>query len=349
MKYTENNKPLVCMMTNSTCYKGTSKMKIRGILWHSTAANNPTIKRYVQPSDNDPNRDRLLAIIGKNLYHNDWNHIYRKAGLNAWVGKLADGKISSVQTMPWDFEPWGCGKGRRGSCNDGWIQFEICEDDLTSREYFLSAYREAVELTAYLCKKYNINPHGSVEFKGIKVPTILCHQDSYKLGLGSNHADVYHWFNKFGYTMENVRDDVGKLLKNEVPVKVTYQVHAKGRWLPNVVDRTDYAGNFGQPVDAVFASADHCDLIYKVSLVGGKWLPEVKNREDFAGIIGKPIDRIMVKSTAGNTVHVQAHTGGKWLPPVTGYNEKDWRNGYAGNKGQKIDAIYIWADPIKKG
>jgi hypothetical protein len=47
MKYNENNKPLVCMMTQSTCYKGTSTMTPKGILWHSTGANNPTLKRYV--------------------------------------------------------------------------------------------------------------------------------------------------------------------------------------------------------------------------------------------------------------------------------------------------------------
>lgn len=47
MKYSNSNEPLQCMMTNSTCYKGTKKMSIKGILWHSTGANNPNLKRYV--------------------------------------------------------------------------------------------------------------------------------------------------------------------------------------------------------------------------------------------------------------------------------------------------------------
>ena len=47
MKYTKTNPPMSCIMTNSTCYKGTSTMQIRGILWHSTGANNPYLKRYV--------------------------------------------------------------------------------------------------------------------------------------------------------------------------------------------------------------------------------------------------------------------------------------------------------------
>ena len=43
MKYNANNKPLVCMMTNSTCYKQTRTMTPVGVLWHSTGANNPNL------------------------------------------------------------------------------------------------------------------------------------------------------------------------------------------------------------------------------------------------------------------------------------------------------------------
>ena len=136
MKYSTSNPPLVCMQTNSTCYKGTSKMQVKGVLWHSTGANNTTIRRYVQPSDNDPNKGALLAKIGKNTGGNDWNHISMQAGLNAWVGTLADRSVATVQTMPWDYKPWGCGSGSRGSCNSGWIQFEICEDNLANKSYF---------------------------------------------------------------------------------------------------------------------------------------------------------------------------------------------------------------------
>jgi hypothetical protein len=48
----------------------------------------------------------------------------------------------------------------------------------------------------------------------VNVPVILCHQDSYKLGLGNNHSDVYNWFNKYGKTMDNVRNDVAQILKD---------------------------------------------------------------------------------------------------------------------------------------
>lgn len=214
MKYNSNNKPLVCMQTNSTCYKGTNTMTVKGVLWHSTGANNPWLKRYVQPSDNASDRDKWLKLLGKNQYNNDWNHINRQAGLNCWIGKLADGTVTTVQTMPWNYRPWGCGSGSKGSCNNGWIQFEICEDALTDKNYFNKVYQEACEITAYLCTLYNLDPHGYQTLNGVKVPVILCHADSCKLGLGSNHGDVLHWFKKHGKTMDDVRDDVAALMKS---------------------------------------------------------------------------------------------------------------------------------------
>ena len=151
MKYNEKNKPLVCMMTQSTCYKGTRKFTPKGVLWHSTGANNPTLKRYVQPDDNASNKAELLALIGKNAYANDWNHIEREAGLNFWIGKLADGTVAAVQTMPWDYRPWGCGSGSKGSCNNTHIQFEICEDGLNDKSYWEAIYKEAINLILDEC------------------------------------------------------------------------------------------------------------------------------------------------------------------------------------------------------
>ena len=215
MKYNEKNKPQVCMMTQSTCYKGTRKFTPKGILWHSTGANNPNLKRYVQPDDKATDRASWLERLGKNQYGNDWNHIEHQAGLNFWIGKLADGTVTAVQTMPWDYRPRGCGSGSQGSCNDTHIQFEICEDALTDAAYFNACYKEACEMTAYLCKMFGINPKGTISYNGISVPTIIDHIGSHNLGLGSNHGDVQHWSRKYGKTMENVRNDVAALLAGD--------------------------------------------------------------------------------------------------------------------------------------
>ena len=158
MKYNNNNKPLECLLKSSTCYKQTTTMKPLGILVHSTGANNPKLSRYIQPNELNSNRNELQAIIGRNEYNTDWNHMQVKAGVNAFIGKLANGNVTTIQTLPWNYKPWGCGSGKNGSCNNGWIQFEICEDGLVDSKYFNKVYTEAVELTAYLCKLYNIDP-----------------------------------------------------------------------------------------------------------------------------------------------------------------------------------------------
>ena len=213
MRYTQQTPPLQCMMKNSTCYKGTRIMEVKGILWHSTGCNNPMLKRYVQPHESDTNYNEMIELIGKNTFNNDWNHIDHQAGLNAWIGKLANGEITTLQTMPWNYRPWGCGSGRNGSCNNGWIQFEICEDGLTDPIYFNKVYEEACQLTAYLCKLYNIDPYGTVNLNGTIIPTLTCHADAHNLGVGSNHGDINHWFPRFGKSMASVRDDVAKLLQ----------------------------------------------------------------------------------------------------------------------------------------
>lgn len=214
MLYSDSNKPLVCLQKNSYCYKNTRIMQIKGILFHSTGTNNPYLKRYVQPSDDDSNKSKLLSLLGKNNNKNDYNHCKLLSGLNAFIGKLDDGTVKTVQTMPWNYRPWGCGSGSKASCNDGWIQFEICEDNLYNRDYFNKVYNEAVELTAYLCKKYNLDPKGSVTFKGVSIPVITCHIDAHRLGFATNHGDVNHWFSKYNKSMSTVRDDVCKLLNS---------------------------------------------------------------------------------------------------------------------------------------
>lgn len=215
MKYTPSHPPIQCFMRQSTWYKDAGTTTVKGVLWHSTGANNPYISRYVQPDDNAIDRDEMLALLGVNKNGNDWNHITRQAGVHAWIGKLKDGTAATVQVGPWDKKAWGCGSGKKGSCNNGWIQFEICEDGLNNKAYFEAVYQDAVELTAYLCTLYKLDPLGSVRFCGVNAPVILCHQDSYRIGLGGNHGDVYTWFVRYGKTMDDVRADVARLMKGE--------------------------------------------------------------------------------------------------------------------------------------
>ena len=220
MKYSTKNQPLVCMLTQNVCYKNTGTMQVKGICWHDTASNNTYIKRYVQPSDNDPKKNELLSILGTNIYHNDWNHTNKQAGVNAFVGRFADGTITTCQTMPWNYRPWGVGSGSKGSINSGWIQFEICEDAMTNKTYFDGIFEEACQLTAYLCKMFNIDPNGYTMYNGVKVPNICCHGDATRLQVGQSHSDIYDWFPNFGNqykTMQPARDRVAQILSGVTP------------------------------------------------------------------------------------------------------------------------------------
>lgn len=274
MKYSASNKPIVCMQTQSKCYKQTSTGVPVGILWHDTGAGNPYIKRYLQPSDNDPKKNELLALLGKNQYANDWNHIQVDSGVNYFIGKLADGTVTTVQALPENYRPWGCGSGSKGSCNGSpyankspfWIQFEICDDGYGNASYFYKAYNEALELTAYLCKKYRIDPNGTYTYKDphkgipVTVPTILCHKDSYNLGLGSNHGDIYLWFKKYGKDMSTVRKDVTALIaaSNTPPVS------------PPVIDPAPEAPK-EEPVDV--ATGDLVSIKNGATYYSGKTIP----------------------------------------------------------------------------
>lgn len=231
-------KPYVCMMPDSTCYKNTEKMQVKGVLWHSTGANNPTIRRYVQPASNDPNYSEIIAKIGKNNNGNDWEHATKNAGLNAWIGKYKDGTVGTVQAMPWNYRPWGCGTRYENgpSCNDGWVQFEICEDFLIEirknvwvhkkdtpgdKEYAQLVWDEAVKFTAYICTLYGLDPKGTVKKKDVNgkmvdVPVITCHHDAWKLGFGSGHGDINHWFPIIlGKDMSDAREEVAKIMGDD--------------------------------------------------------------------------------------------------------------------------------------
>jgi len=251
-KYTDQNPPIQCFMPDSTWYKGsTAAFTPKGILWHDTGADNPWLKRYVQPADNDPKRDELLQLIGKNTYGNDWEHTEKQAGLNCWVGKLQNGQVTTLQAGPWTKRPWGCGSQRRNnvdySLNDTHIQWEICQDAKTDKAYFADVYEESVQLSAYLCKKFNIDPNGTITYKGIKVPTIVCHWDSYNLGCGSGHGDIYDWtvmYDYLGISRKSVnindpynnainlriRSDITKAMKDPEPTHKDGWCKVDGKW-----------------------------------------------------------------------------------------------------------------------
>ena len=193
-------------LTKNACYMAGVPMTPCGIMIHSTGADNPNLRRYVQPDD---------GLLGTHPYNNHWNNYHpggkemgphtfvndgtgycavcggRQVCAHAMIGKLADGDIATYQLLPWDWQGWHSGSGTRGQANRlGYIGFEICEDSLTDPEYFLRTYNEAVGFCAYICDMFGLDPMGTTP-EGY--PVILDHVTGCELGIAAPHGDVGHW------------------------------------------------------------------------------------------------------------------------------------------------------------
>ena len=166
----------------------------RGIMVHSTGANNPNLRRYVQPDD---------GVLGVNSNQNDWNRPGLEVCVHAFLGLTQAGEVAAYQILPWEYRAWHCG----GDANNTHLSFEICEDNLRDRAYWEKTYRLARELTAELCRKFGLNP--------LAPGVLVDHAEGAALGIASNHADVDHWWSRYGVTMDDFRADVARLLEQE--------------------------------------------------------------------------------------------------------------------------------------
>ena len=209
-------KLLQCYLVDNDCYRANNTIIPKGIVVHSTGANNKTLRRYVQPAKSQTKylggntRQEVAKLLGANMYNNHWNKSGLTKCVHAFIGTLESGAVATVQTLPWTMRAWGCGAGYKGSYNNSHIQFEICEDALVDRAYFDKVFKEAVELCAHLCAEY-----------GLPVDSIVSHAESYRAGYGSNHSDPEHWFKRFGLTMLDFRAAVAKELQRGFLVRVS--------------------------------------------------------------------------------------------------------------------------------
>ena len=134
------------------------------------------------------------------------------------------------QTMPWNFRAWHAG----GSANNTHVGVEMCESsgikyrdvsdrfDVIDKEKALkhckTAYIAAVELFAYLCNKYHLDP--------LKDGVIISHNEAGKRGVGSGHTDPEHYWTQLGagYTMDGFRKDVKSAMTGAVTEPTTKPV-----------------------------------------------------------------------------------------------------------------------------
>ena len=173
-----------------------------GIIIHSTGANNPNLKRYVNAPE----------ICGDNPYKNYFDRPDSNVCPHAVIGKDKNGEVKAAKLLPWNVCCWGCGSGSKGSYNysPAYIQIEVCEDALNDRAYF----EEAFGLVADLCKRLMKN------YPTIKPENVISHKEACARGYASNHGDPEHWLARFGKNMDWFRS----LVAPEKQVRITAEI-----------------------------------------------------------------------------------------------------------------------------
>lgn len=184
----------VQILTKNDCYKRGVPIEPKGIMMHSTGANNPTLKRYVGPDD---------GILGENIYGNHWNNPGLDVCVHAFIGETKDGTVECYQTLPWKMRSWHCGAEANGTH----ISIEICEDNRNHAEYFRATRDKALDVVSDLCMEFDFDPLA----KGV----LIDHSEGAAMGIASNHGDVTHWWSRFHYSMDEFRQDVSRRMKEK--------------------------------------------------------------------------------------------------------------------------------------
>ena len=209
------------ILTKNPCYKAGKTITVKGLMLHSVGCSQPSAMAFIK----------------------SWNTESAKVCVHGFI----DGNTGEVyQTLPWNRRGWHCG----GNANGTHIGIEMCEPDCikyTSGAKFTCSdptkakaivertYKSAVELFAYLCNEYKLNP--------LAEGVILSHSEGYSKGLTSNHADPEHLWKglKLPYTMDGFRQDV-KAAMNPTYYRVQVGAFSKEQNAKNLLAELKKAG-----------------------------------------------------------------------------------------------------------
>lgn len=181
--------------------------------------------RYRKFQDNGP-QGLMLHSVGcaqpsAEVFAQNWNKATNDRAIVHAVIDANDG--NPRQLLKWNYRGWHAG----GAANNTHIGVEMCESsyikyhtdkpwlfDITNKakaqEHCKTAYEGAVELFAYLCKTYHLDP----------LTKIISHKEGNALGIASAHGDPEHYWKGLGmsYTMDGFRRDVkAKMQSNAAP------------------------------------------------------------------------------------------------------------------------------------
>ena len=209
------------ILTKNPCYKAGKTIKVKGLMLHSVGCPQPSATAFI----------------------NSWNTPSAKVCVHGFI----DGNTGGVyQTLPWNHRGWHCGSTANGThigiemCEPDCIKYTsganyTCSDTTKAKAIVGRTYKSAVELFAYLCKEYDLNP--------LADGVILSHSESYARGLASNHADPEHLWKglKLPYTMDGFRQDV-KAAMNPVYYRVQVGAFQKEQNAKNLLTELKKAG-----------------------------------------------------------------------------------------------------------
>ena len=132
------------ILTKNSCYLAGQKITVKGLMLHSVGCSQPSASVFIR----------------------NWNN----PSVQACVHGFIDANTGDVyQTLPWEHRGWHCG----GAANNTHIGIEMCEpncitytkgasftcSDLAKAKVMVErTYNSAVELFAYLCKQYGLDP-----------------------------------------------------------------------------------------------------------------------------------------------------------------------------------------------
>lgn len=176
--------------TKNPCYTNAVKITPKGIVLHSIGVN----------------QSKASVLV------NNFNKTNAAASVHAFIDANTG---ETYHCIPWNYKCWHVG----GSANSTHIGVEMCEPDAIKytsgstlsykpvdkakvQKQIKTAYDAAVELFAWLCKQFKLNPNGA--------NVILSHNECGLMGKGSKHNDPEHLWKQTGmsYTMDGFRKDV---------------------------------------------------------------------------------------------------------------------------------------------
>ncbi len=253
----------------------------------------------------------------------------------------------AVQGIPFNRNAWHAGDGN-GIGNRQGLSIEICYSK-SGGDRFIKAEQNAAKLIAQLLKE-----------RGWGIDKVTKHQDY------SNkycpHRTLDMGWQRF---LNMVRAEMGQAPQptpaptpsSDITGDITYQSYdnAKKQWLPEVVNDSDYAGNFGNSLGGLRAKSKYGEIKIQAHIIGkakDDWLDWVSSKNykkgnktdgnSYAGLYGNKIDGIRIISTKGYVTYRVRLLNGKWLAWVDSRNANTGgANSYAGVYGKEIDAVQM--------